>query len=192
MKTALTLLIVFLFNVELSAQCDYLSKEIDDFTGEKNVTLMPRSVYFYERGRESGKVDFMLMSHKGEKFVGVMLVYMDGDAKCFNSNSKLLIKKTDGTIIELYGEEQITCSQYNGATSSIIGAFSIDDLQLEELNEGIDKFQLSFSETYLDGTFGPIDKTYGIGALRSGPKKYNSKLYFAEMTQCLNNGLNEL
>jgi hypothetical protein len=189
MKNILLSLLI-LFPIALHGQCEYLSKKVDDFTGDKNVTLMPRSVYIHKDKSEIVKVNFLLMANEGKKYIGTIIAHTNDRPKCLSSDSKLLIKKSDGTIVELFGEEQFSCGNSNGTVTSVVGLFSIDDSQLNELKDGVDKFRISFSNTLLDGEFGEIGKSYGLGM--SGPDNYDSKFYFKDMIPCLESGIAEL
>lgn len=172
--------------------CNYTSKKVDDFTGGKKVTTVPVTVFSYNNNGEKGRIDFALATNDGNKFLVARHLYTksNGDYKCINQDSKLMVKKDDGTIIELPGAGGVDCGKSTGSIRMVIGMFLIDDSQLKELNTGIDKFRIVYNESNLDGSFGTIEKTYGLG--KEGRKDYDSSTFFKDASGCIESGLADL
>ena len=191
MKILLLPLLLFIC-INTYAQCEYTSKEIDEFKGTKSVITKILSVHFYQNKIEKGVVNFALGAFEGKKYVLVDHRYynVNGKTKCTNGSLELLIKKVDGSVVELKGVNGVDCAKRNGSMGSITAAFLVDDSQLTELTSGIDKFRIQFSEERLDGSFGTNEKSYSL--LRKGPKDFNSKFFFFEMVPCLDSGLADL
>lgn len=180
-----------------NADCILAKDKVDDFTGAREMTSETMTVLFYENPYESGSIDFTLTYGKDGFFLLVTNKYNSPNgrtSKCFNRESKVLIKRDDGSIIELPAINTILCSEYiKGDTKFIGGAFAINDKNAQLLKSGIEKFRIQFTDSNLDGNFGGMSTILNMATGEADGvdevKSLNSKYFFSRWVTCMEEAL---
>lgn len=187
MKKIFLAFLLFISLPAAYAQCNFKENKVDDFTGAREITAGFTTVHTYKTEHETGAVDLSISySEKNGYTLSVINRYYSrrgtNPTKCFNGNSVMMIKTGDGSVLELPAIDYVTCGRA-GDINSVGTVFMVSEDQLQQLKAGIDKFRLSFTESQLDGTFGPIAKTYGLPL--QGEKGQDSKYFFFEWAGCI-------